>query len=234
MSRSVAIVQSNYIPWKGYFDLIAAVDEFVLYDDMQFTKRDWRNRNLIKTPQGTHWLTVPVRTRGRYHQSIRETEILDGDWAADHWKTLTLNYAKAPFFDEVAGLLAPLYLERSWNRLSDLNRTFLDAMCGYLGIETRLTWSSDYQLPDGRSERLAGICAQARATEYVSGPAARDYLDLAAFAAHGITVRWFDYAGYPEYPQLWGEFVHGVSIVDLAFNCGRGARDYMKCGSVSR
>jgi hypothetical protein len=234
VSRRVAIVQSNYIPWKGYFDLIAAVDEFVLYDEMQFTKRDWRNRNLIKTPGGTQWLTVPVRTKGRYHQRILETEIDGVEWAAAHWKALTLNYAKAPFFDEAAAVLAPLYLETTYDRLSVLNRTLLEAICRYLGIRTRLTWSTDYHLAEGKSERLARIAAQAGATEYVSGPAARDYLDADAFAAHGIRVHWFDYEGYPQYPQLWGDFVHQISIVDILFNCGRGARDYMKCGSVYR
>lgn len=233
VTKIVAVVQSNYIPWKGYFDLIAAVDEFILYDEVQFTKRDWRNRNRIKTPHGTEWLTVPVRTKGRYHQTIREAELEGDAWAANHWKALTLNYAKAPFFEDFAGVLRPLYLQRKYTHLSDLNRTLLEAVCAYLGIQARISWASDYHLLEGRSERLAGICTQAGATEYLSGPAARDYLDLDVFAAQGVAVRWFDYDDYPEYPQLWGEFRHDVSIVDMAFNCGREATSYMKCGSVA-
>src|SRR5262245_52507754 len=108
--KKVAIVQSNYIPWKGYFDMIAAVDEFILYDDMQYTRRDWRNRNKIKTPHGTRWITVPVQVKGKFHQTIHETEISGGDWAVAHWKALCLNYRRAAHFDIVAARLEPLYL----------------------------------------------------------------------------------------------------------------------------
>lgn len=225
--KSVAIVQSNYIPWKGYFDLIAAVDEFVLYDDMQFTRRDWRNRNQIKTPQGVAWLTVPVKVKGKYHQTIRETEIDGTDWLSQHLRSLELNYKRTPHFDEVFGLIRPVY-EKEHPTLSALNRDLLELLCGYLGIRTRLRDSGEFALADGKSERLADLCRQLGATEYVSGPAARDYLDETAFTALGIGVRWFDYSGYPAYPQLWGEFQHGVTILDLLFNCGREAPHYMK------
>ena len=226
--KRVAIVQSNYIPWKGYFDLIAAVDEFILYDDMQFTRRDWRNRNQVKTPQGVQWITVPVKSRGKYLQLIRETEIEGDAWARSHWKTFTANYARAACFDEVAAIFEPLYLGRRYLLLSELNRTLIDATCAYLGVRTRVSASSDYELIEGRSERLAHLCAQAGGTEYVSGPAARGYIDEAAFRERGIALTWFDYAGYPAYPQLWGPFEHGVTILDLLFNCGRDAPRYMK------
>jgi hypothetical protein len=227
--KKVAIVQSNYIPWKGYFDLVAGVDEFILYDDVQYTRRDWRNRNQVKTPRGVQWMTVPVSVKGRYLQSIRETRVEGEAWAATHWRTLEANYARSAHFGEVAAFLRPLYLERRHPMLSGLNRAFIEAVCAYLGIRTRLTDSADYRLADGRTERLADLCAQAGATEYVSGPSARSYLDQSAFRQRGIGVRWFDYAGYPEYPQLWGEFTHGVTILDLLFNCGRDAPRYMKC-----
>lgn len=225
--KRVAIVQSNYIPWKGYFDLIASVDEFVLYDDMQFTRRDWRNRNRIKTPQGLAWLTVPVRVKGRYFQSIRETEIDGADWAQTHWRSLRANYARATCFGEVAALVEPLYAA-DYTQLSDLNRAFLEAVCAYLGIPTKIRVSSEFVLADGKSERLADLSAQLGAAEYVSGPAARDYLDEDVFRGRGIGVSWFDYSGYPEYPQLWDGFEHGVSVLDLMFNCGRDAPRYMK------
>lgn len=226
--KKVAILQSNYIPWKGYFDMIAAVDEFILYDDMQYTRRDWRNRNQIKTPQGVQWLSVPVQVKGKYFQKIRETQIDGHDWAIQHWKTLVQNYRRAAHFDEIASWLEPLYTEESFTHISQLNRRFIEAICGYLGITTSITNSWDYQLADGKTERLAGLCQQAGGTEYISGPAAREYIDAQIFTEMGIKLSWFDYSGYPEYAQLWGDFSHGVSILDLLFNCGNDSPRYMK------
>ena len=226
--KRVAILQSNYIPWKGYFDMIAAVDEFILYDDMQYTRRDWRNRNQIKTPQGVQWLTVPVVVKGKYLQTIRETLLAGAHWPQDHWKTLAQNYRRAPRFAEIAAWLEPLYLQQQHGHLSPMNRSFLEAICRYLEINTTITASWDYTLVEGKTERLADLCRQAGATEYVSGPAARSYVDEQVFRDLGIGLTWFDYAGYPKYPQLWGEFTHGVTILDLLFNCGRDARHYMK------
>lgn len=226
--KTVAIVQSNYIPWKGYFDLIAAVDEFILYDEMQYTRRDWRNRNQIKTPQGVQWLTVPVIVKGKYHQKICDTEISGNDWAARHWAAISSNYRRSPHFSRVAEWLEPLYRHETYRHLSQLNRRFLEAICGYLGIATRITDSSDYALAQGKTERLADLCMQAGGTRYVSGPAARNYIDPAVFEANGIALTWFDYSGYPPYPQLWGEFTHGVTVLDLLFNCGDCAPKYMK------
>jgi len=226
--KKVAIVQSNYIPWKGYFDMIAAVDEFILYDDMQYTRRDWRNRNQIKTPQGVQWLTVPVKVKGKYHQTIFETEIDGTGWAADHWKSLAQNYRRAPHFAEVAAWLEPLYLQERFSHLSALNRRLLEAVCGYLGIRTAIRNSSEFVLVEGKTERLADLCRQAGGTEYISGPAARDYIQPQVFEEMGIGLAWFDYAGFPEYPQLWGEFTHGVTVLDLLFNCGREAPHYMR------
>jgi WbqC-like protein family len=226
--RRIAILQSNYIPWKGYFDMIAAVDEFVLYDDMQYTRRDWRNRNQIKTPQGLQWLTVPVLVKGRYLQTIRETRIDGAGWAANHWRSLVQNYRGAPYFAEIAQWLEPLYLGPIPDHLSQLNRTLIEAICKYLNIRTTITNSWDYRLRDGKTERLADLCLQAGATGYVSGPSARDYIDEGIFRDLGIQLTWFDYAGYPEYPQLWGPFVHGVTVLDLLFNCGQDAHRYMR------
>ena len=226
--KKVAILQSNYIPWKGYFDLIAYVDEFILYDDMQYTRRDWRNRNQIKTPQGLQWLTIPVQVKGKFHQKIRDTQIAGTEWAAQHWKSLVQNYRPAPHFAEIANWLEALYQDPFPLNLSDFNRRFLEAVCGYLGIKTKIKNSWDYPLRDGKSERLAGLCQAAGAAEYVSGPAARDYLNEEVFAAQGIKVTWFDYNGYPEYHQLYGEFAHGVSILDLLFNCGPESCRYLR------
>ena len=226
--KTVAIVQSNYIPWKGYFDLIAAVDEFILFDDMQYTRRDWRNRNMIKTPQGRTWLTVPVRVKGKFHQTIRETGI-DGDsWRAKHWEALRSNYARAEHFEEISRILEPFYMERKDSHLTTLNHDLIRTICDYLGITTKITDCREYSLKEGKTERLADLCAQADATDYISGPAARDYVDPAVFEKYGVRLHWFEYSGYPEYPQLWGDFIHEVTILDLMFNCGSESTRYMK------
>ena len=228
MSKRVAILQSNYIPWKGYFDMIAAVDEFILYDDMQYTRRDWRNRNQIKTPQGIQWLTVPVQVKGKYDQKIKDTLIDGSEWAGTHWKTLVQNYRRAPHFEDVAIWLEPLYIAESYAHISQLNRIFIEAVCQYIGIKTVISNSFDYDLTDGKAERLVDLCKQAGGGEYISGPSAKNYIEDRIFSDLNIKLTWFDYAGYPEYPQLWGDFTHGVSILDLLFNCGKDAHRYMK------
>jgi len=226
--KKLAIVQSNYIPWKGYFDLINSVDEFILFDDVQYTRRDWRNRNLIKTPRGLEWLTIPVAAKGQFHQRICDTQISEPQWGGSHWASLVHNYAKAPHFERYQPLLEPLYRsdERS---LSAVNHGFISTICGILGIATRISRSMDYRpLKEGKTERLVDLCRRAGATEYLSGPAARDYIEPAQFEAAGIRLSFFDYAGYPEYPQRFGKFEHGVTVLDLLFNTGPQAPRYMK------
>ena len=226
--KKVAILQSNYIPWKGYFDLIFNVDEFIIYDDMQFTKRDWRNRNKIKTPTGLQWLSVPVLSKGKFHQKINQTKINGNKWQKDHWNTLTKNYSRAHFFEEISKWLKPLYLERDYSFLSDLNLTFIDAICSYLNIKTKISSSSGYELTGDKTKRLANLCKQALGTEYISGPAAKDYIDEGVFDHLGIKLTWFNYGNYESYTQLWGSFCHDVSILDLLFNCGQDAAGYLK------
>jgi hypothetical protein len=228
VSKKIAISQSNYIPWKGYFDLINSVDEFVLYDDMQFTRRDWRNRNQIKTPSGPRWLTIPVEVKGKFHQRINETLVSDPDWARQHWRALELNYAHAAHFADFREQLQELYLGCSATLLSEINHRFLSAILALLCIRTPLRLSSEYTLEGERSQRLLNICRQAGAGVYLSGPAARDYLDESIFVQAGIQVVWMDYSGYPPYRQLHGDFQHGVSILDLLFNEGPRASSFMK------
>lgn len=227
--KRVAILQSNYIPWKGYFDIIGSVDEFVLYDDVQYTRRDWRNRNKIKTADGLSWLTVPVETKGRYHELIKDIRISDPGWAKKHWQSIRHSYAKAPFFDWCAEWLEPLYEKAgAIDMLSSLNHMFLSSMAERLGIRTAITWSMDYKAAGCKSDRLLDICLQAGASVYISGPAAQCYLDVELFSKNGIAVEWMSYAGYPEYEQLYLPFEHGVSIVDLFMNTGSNATEYMK------
>lgn len=227
-AKRVAIVQSSYIPWKGYFDLIRAADQFVLLDDVQFTKRDWRSRNRIKTKDGGVWLSIPVNTKGRYHQRIDETTISDPRWAARHWSTIRGSYASSPFFDSFAPVFEPLYEHPISDRLSEVNHSFITAICRSLGITTPIAWSSDFPTRDSRNERLIDICKACGATDYLSGPKASAYLDEAAFGAAGIAVHFADYSGYPEYAQPHPPFDHAVSVLDLLFSVGPQAITYMK------
>ncbi len=227
MGKKVAILQSNYIPWKGYFDIIHQVDEFILFDDVQYTRNDWRNRNKIKTQSGTQWLTIPVQRD--FGQKIRESKVENGHWSEKHWKSIKNNYAKATHFNENASLFECLYSGcASESYLSKINHRFITAICETLGIKTKISWSMDYEIGEGKTERLVSMCQQAGGTEYLSGPAAKEYLDEAAFAAAGIKLAYVDYRNYAEYEQLFPPFVHEVSILDLIFNMGREAPKFMK------
>ena len=222
-TKRVAIVQSNYVPWRGYFDLIDSVDEFVLLDDAQYTRRDWRNRNRIKTAQGTQWLSIAVQVRGRYTQRIDETRVADPAWPEQHWTTLRQAYARADGFAASEDFVRELYEQVPGALLSDVNRHFLVGVCDRLGIETPITRSTDYDAQGARTRRLVDLCVKAGAGEYVSGPAARAYLDESLFAAAGVEVAWFEYGPYPEYPQPHGPFEPHVSILDVLLCAGADA-----------
>lgn len=229
MSKKIAIVQSNYIPWKGYFDLIDAVDEFILLDDVQFTKRDWRNRNVIKTPRGLQWLTIPVLTKGRYDQPICECQITDPNWGTEHWKTLQANYSRAAHFKTYASIFENLYRCKDETFLSRINARFITQICELLQIQTRLRSALDFSGITGKkTQRLIALCQAAQATCYVSGPSAKNYIEPVLFEKAHIELRYFNYDGYPPYRQLYGPFEHQVSILDLLFNEGPHAGRFMK------
>lgn len=227
--KKIAILQSNYIPWKGYFDMIASVDEFILYDDMQYTRRDWRNRNKIMTPVGLQWLTIPVMVKGKFYQKICETKVANHEWIDDHWKAVQMNYARARYFNEFKDCIKSVYEScREEEYLSQINYRFLTKICEILNIHTKITWSSDYHLVDGKTERLVGLVKEAGGDLYLSGPAAKNYIVEDCFRQAKIALVWMDYSGYPEYTQLSSQFEHGVSILDLIFNEGPNARNFMK------
>ncbi len=226
--KRVVILQSNYIPWRGYFDLMNLADEFILFDDMQYTRRDWRNRNIIKSPAGLKWLTIPVEASGKYLQPIKDTVVSDSAWNRRHWKTIVHCYSKANFFETYKEWLEELYLGVQEKRLSLINHRFLRAVCDLLGIKTQIKWSMDYQLSGEKTARLVSLCEQAGATEYLSGPAAKTYLDEEQFARRGIKVSYMDYSGYPEYRQLNPPFAPNVSILDLILNEGPQAPRFLK------
>lgn len=226
--KKILITQSNYIPWKGYFDAINKVDEFVIYDDVQYTRRDWRNRNQIKTKEGLKWMVIPVEVKGKYFQKIKETKVSDKDWAKNHWAMLLQNYSKAPHFKEMKDVFEELYLNNSEEYLSAINYNFITAINLLLGISTPVCFSNEFNLTEGKTERLVDLCIQRGATDYYTGPAAKNYIDESFFQKESITVHYLDYNGYPEYPQLFPPFEHGVTMLDLIFNTGADAPKYMK------
>lgn len=222
----VCIIQSCYIPWKGFFDLIGRCDEYVIFDGVQYVKRHWHNRNRIKTSHGIEWLTIPVVTRGRFEQRIDEVEI-EKPWADKHWRTLELAYKRAPFFDSLAPVVRGWY-ERAANehRLTNVNEIFLRGIAGLLALKTNITRDIAYPASGSKTERLLGIARSAGADSYLSGPSARDYLDEAMFNSVGISTEWMNYDRYPEYSQLHGGFEHSVTVLDMLFNCGAEASRY--------
>ncbi len=228
MTKKVAILQSSYIPWKGYFDLINLVDEFILFDDVQYTRADWRNRNRIKTRHGLMWLTIPVSLKGKFHQPIKETKIVDPSWVSEHWRSLVSHYTKAPYFREYAEAFRQVYEQSTEASLSLINHRFITTICDLVGITTKITWSMDYEIVDGKTRRLVELCRQAGATDYLTGPSAQAYIEPELFEAANIGLHYMDYSGYPEYVQLYPPFEHQVSVLDLLFCTGPQVRQYMK------
>jgi hypothetical protein len=228
VSKRVAILQSNYIPWKGYFDIMNCVDEFIIYDTAQYTKNDWRNRNRIKTPSGLLWLTIPVKQKGRLSLKINEIETVNNIWRKKHWRSIAINYAKAKYFSVYSHIFEKLYLDSDNNQLSKINFSFIEAINEILEIKTKLSWSTDYDIrEEDRVMKLVDLCRQSGATDYLSGPAAKGYIG-AAFQGANIAITWMDYSNYPEYCQLFPPFEHSVSVIDLILNEGPNGTKYMK------
>lgn len=233
MAKTLVILQSNYVPWKGYFDLLNSADEFVIYDEVQFTRRDWRNRNRIVARGELTWLTLPVESKGRYEAPICEIRISDKRWASKHWSTIQHAYAQAPFFADCRDMLRDAYDRVAGvDQLSAVNRHLLEALCERLEITTPLV-NSDIvpRTAVTPTDRLIEICKALNATTYLSGPAAKSYIDSADFKAAGIELRYANYSGYPTYDQDCHPFEHGVSIIDLLMAVGPDARDYLKTSS---
>jgi hypothetical protein len=224
----IAIIQSCYIPWRGFFDLIGRCDEYVIFDRAQYVRRHWHNRNRIKTAAGVEWMTIPVVSKGRFGQPIDEVEI-EKPWAEKHWRALELAYRRAPFFETLAPAVRHWY-ERAdkETRLTEVNSLFLREIAAQLGLGTRIVRDTAYPGEGAKTERLLGIARAAGADRYLSGPSARVYLEEPLFAGAGIEVEWMSYDGYPEYPQLHGPFESTVSILDLLFNAGPQAPHFMR------
>jgi hypothetical protein len=226
MSR-VAIIQSSYIPWRGYFAAIAACDVFVYFDSVQFTRRDWRTRNAVKTAQGVHWLSVPVTQKGHYHAPIDQIRIAETGWWRGHLKTIEMSYRRAAHFNDVFPFVASLFEAIDGQELlSEINQHMTAAICTQLGIQTRLLRDVDILPAEDMAAmdptlRLARLCSTVGADVYLSGPAAKAYLDERVFHEVGAAVEWIDYRRFAiPYAQLWGEFAPAVSIIDTLLNTG--------------
>lgn len=224
--KKVAVLQSNYIPWKGYFDIVHEVDLFIFYDDVQFTKNDWRNRNKIKTQHGVKWLTVPVGSpKERLINQIRPSH---NHWPKKHWESIKQSYSKAPFFHLYQDFFFEVYNENKWTNLSELNQYLVKTISeDFLGINTEFKNSHQYSVSGTKLFRLIELLQKAGTKSYLSGPKAKDYVDEIIFMNAGIQLVYKDYSGYPEYPQLFPPFEHNVSIVDLLFNCGPDSSYYI-------
>jgi hypothetical protein len=225
MSKRVAILQSSYIPWKGYFDIIHDVDELIFLDEAQYTKRDWRTRNRIKTSHGPAWLSIPVG--GHRDRRICDVE-LPGSWADAHWRRIAGCYARAPYFETYRAGLEEIFLHRTWQYLSELNQHLIRTIAhDALGIRTHFRDSRELVRRGRGEEWILDLLDQVGAETYVSGPSARAYIDAGHFAARGIKLIWKSYDGYPEYPQFHPPFVHEVTILDLLFHTGPDAAQYI-------
>jgi hypothetical protein len=213
------VLQPGYLPWLGFFDQMRRSDIFVLYDDVQFDKHGWRNRNRIKSPAGPHWLTVPVLAASG-PKRIHEIEIDNRlPWARKHLGTIKQFYAKAPYLKRYLPELDELLAARRWERLVDVDMAVTEMLCGWLGVKSTWLRSSELGIGGEQSGRLLNFCLHFGARRYLSGNAAQTYLDLELFAKHGIEVEWQNYQ-HPVYPQQHGEFLPFLSALDLLLNCG--------------
>jgi len=215
----VAVLQSNYVPWRGYFDIIQRSDIFIFYDDVKFTKNDWRNRNVIKGPSGPIWLTIPCPKN--YDITIDQVQPVDSFWQERHWSTICQYYKKATCFRQFDEFFREFYLGRRWESLSVLNQFLIEHIAeDFFRLSTEFRKSSSFAPEGVKSSRLLNLLEQAGASVYISGPAARSYIDETEFARRNISIEWMEYTGYPEYDQRFPPFTPNLSVLDLLFNAG--------------
>ena len=214
--KKVAILQSNYIPWKGYFDIINSVDTFIIYDEVQYTKNDWRNRNKIKTSQGTQWLTIPVSHKS-LDQKIFETKVSLNNWNKKHWSSIKTNYGKAENFNTFKDQVENLYLGISTPFLTEINKIFIHEINNIFGINTEILDSRELNLKGDKNEKLIDAIKKVGGNYYISGSSAKSYLNEELFYHENIQVEWKNYSNYLEYNQIHPPFDHFVSILDLIF-----------------
>lgn len=228
----IVVLQPSYLPWLGYFDQMFKSDVFVVYDDVQYDKNGWRNRNRIKTPHGPQWLTVPVLTKGRHFPLNREVEINNTvPWQTKQLRSIVQNYMKARFFNQYIGPVESV-LKCSWRSLVDLDMASIHMLKEQLGLTTKINLSSDLKIPKmGKTERLIEICRHFGADALLEGDAGKSYIDEALFAGAGIQLEFHGYQ-HPVYRQLHGDFVPYMSVIDLLFNHGAHSLEILTHGKT--
>ncbi len=223
------VLQPSYLPWRGYFHQIQKADVFVFYDDVQYDRHGWRNRNRIKTRSGPAWLTIPLESSGDRWKDVRICDIrvaTPGDWRRVHLATLRHCYAKAPFFSSYWPMLERWY-ESEPATLADFTIQTTIELARELGIaNTKFLRSSTLDCAGTKTDRLLTVLQKIGATHYISGPAAKEYLDEAALQAAGISVEWMMYE-YPAYPQLFPPYDAQLSALDLLLNVGPEASKFI-------
>lgn len=221
----VAIHQPNFLPWIGYFYKIHKADIFVLLDNVQFTKNSFQNRVKIKTSQGAQWLTLPVLHN--FGQLTNEVRINNREgWKKKHLKTFELNYKKSPYFEVIYNMLKDIYLKKDWILMADFNKELINAICNFMEIKTKIVEASSLDVSGSSTDLLIDIIKKVGGTIYLSGRGGMKYQDEEKFKDNRIELIYTDFK-HPIYPQLWGEFIEGLSIVDLLFNCGEGSINYL-------
>lgn len=225
--------QPVYLPWLGLFHKIALADVFCYFDDVQYQTKDFNNRNKIKGPNGSFWLTVPVKSKNHYHISIKDAEIVDNDaWRRKHWKSILLCYGQATYFARHADFFEDVY-KRHWRYLTDLNEYLLKFFLSELGINVLYHRFSELNVGGKKSDRVLNMSAKLGASAYIFGALGRNYADVGSFEEQGIKVYFQNYR-HPEYKQLFGGFESHLSIVDLLFNCGSRSLEILMSDNITR
>lgn len=219
-------MQPAFLPWCGLIARIAAADKFVLFDAVQFERQSFQNRNRIKTATGVQWLTVPVKLNGHMDKPISQIEIAPGNWARKHLRAIELAYAKAPYFEAYYSPLQAIYA-KDWRYLAGLNRGILDWLLACLDIQIPIISASEQGFEGSKSALVLDMCLKLGATGYIFGAMGKGYADVGAFERAGVKV-WFQDYQYPAYPQLHGQFVPNLSVIDLLFNCGSDSLKIIK------
>ena len=216
----IGILQPGYLPWMGFFEQLYRCDIFVIYDDVQYDKHGWRNRNRIKTPQGAQWLTVPVLTKGKNKPMTGDVLIDNNEaWAKKHLRTIEQNYGKAPFFAAIFPICEEI-LSGAWTKLIDLNMNFIYAFMEFLNVKREIVFSSSLEIEGSRIQKLINICRHFGADTFYEGASGKNYIEEKSFLDAGIKVSYQEYR-HPVYQQLYGDFISHLSIVDLLFNHGK-------------
>jgi hypothetical protein len=225
--------QPVYLPWLGLFHKIALSDEFCYFDDVQYQIKDFNGRNKIKIVNGSVWLTVPVKARGYRDKKIREIEIDNSqDWRSKHFKSIYLNYKKAPFFNNYADFFEDVY-KKDWTYLSDLNEYMLKWFLIELGVKVNYYKASELDFQGYKSDLVLDMCKKLKADLYIFGALGKDYADEQKFNDENVKIYFQDYK-HPVYKQLNGDFLPYMSIIDLLFNCGDKSLEVLMSGNITK